>query len=509
MPRRRFDVLVETYESFTRSWCGPKRPLAFGLRSLHAGALPVRIKHGFALFLGLTLLGVLAVVGMKYLRLGPLAAGPRDAPVVIFVIIDTVRADRTSLCGYERPTTPNLEAIVEGGATYACNSHAPSTWTLPSHASFFTGVGLDQHKSGGGGGGVRMKTGAVTPLGPELPTLAEEMSARGYQTLLLSGNPVVSGPMGLTRGFDHVAVGRTFPMMHDHRLAEWLEEKLRVARLDPRRPLFAFINIADPHSPWTGIPPGVGFLPRRSRMRADPERTRYESRAMNEDEAAQYLAHLSDVYDYAIYRADRSLGLVLEVLGSHGWLDHSYRLVITSDHGEYLGEHGMIEHGRPFFYEPITQVPFLYYSTDGELPLPADVPAIAAHALVRDGGLPERLSPGFAAVFRNPDPATEQRPPCTAARAALWQGGTRLVADRGRVVRFDLTSDPEETAPVPADDDPLAKRLLAHCSALDRAFASRPISEPERDAALTEQLKALGYLRDDEPELPEATPDRR
>ena len=203
----------------------------------------MKSKRRLAVLLGLTLLALHVFVTMKSVHRGPFCEEPRSAPVVIFVVIDTLRADRTSLCGYEHPTTPNLEELVESGATYACNSHSPSTWTLPSHASFFTGVGLEGHQSGDGGGPQRMKWGGVTPLGPELPTLAEEMSARGYQTLLLTGNPVVSERLGLTRGFDHVAIGRTYPMMHDHRLADRLVH-------DPCHP-----PRADPQALATGPPP--------------------------------------------------------------------------------------------------------------------------------------------------------------------------------------------------------------------------------------------------------------
>ena len=454
--------------------------------------------RALALLAVISVSAALAFLAMKQLRLGPFAGVPRSQPVVIFVVIDTLRADRTSLCGYEHPTTPYLEELVESGATYACNSHSPSTWTLPSHATFFTGLGLDVHQSGAGGGIERMKWGSVTPLGPELPTLAEEMSARGYQTLLLSGNPVVSERLGLTRGFDRLAIARRYPMMHDERLAKRLKGLLRVSRLDPAKPLFLFVNIADPHAPWTAIPKGVGFLPPRPRMSINPGRERFESGEMSDEEAEEYLAHLSDVYDYAVLRADRSLAWILEVLEDTGWLDQSYRLVITSDHGEYLGEHGMVEHGRELFYEPVTRVPFLYFSTEGELPLPGDLPSIAAHALARDGALPDPLPPGFAGAFRKPEAPSDGPLPCTYARAALWRGGDKLVADAGRVMRFDLAADAGELEPTDADDHPAASVIIDHCRALDEAYRARPTLDPKLDAEITEQLKALGYLQDDE-----------
>lgn len=441
------------------------------------------------LVVGLLVLGALSFVAIE----GGWGGGTkRSAPVAIFVVIDTLRADRTSLCGYRHPTTPVLDDLVDDGASHACFAHSPSTWTLPSHASFFTGVALDGHGAGDGGGPQEMSWGTVTPLGPELPTLAEKMSDRGYQTLLISGNPVVAERMGLTRGFDHVAIARRYPMFHDHRLAERLKGLLRVARLDPARPLFVFVNIADAHSPWTAIPDDFDFLPPRGGLSIQPGRDRYESGEMSAEESEQYLAHLSDVYDYAVWRADRSLGQILDVLEGADWLDGDYRLVITSDHGEYLGEHQMVEHGREFFYEPVTRVPFVYYDTAAKLELPNDTASILAHSLMLDGSLPEPPPTAFASEFRQPDELGESSPPCSAARAALWEAGRKLVADRGRVTRFDLAADPGEQSPLPADREALAPELLEHCRALDAAYLGRPAVE--LDPAMLKQLRELGYV---------------
>ena len=421
------------------------------------------------------------------------ASGDASAPTVIFVVMDTVRADRTSLCGYGRPTTPTLERLAELGASYACNSHSPSTWTLPSHASFMTGRDLDEHHAGGGGS-QPLNWGSVTPLGARLPTLAEEMSGRGYQTLLLSGNPVVEERMGLTRGFDHLRSAEDFSEMHDCRLAAHLEHMLDHADLDSDRPLFAFINIADPHSPWTEIPAGMGFVPPREGLVAEPDAKRYESGRMDEIEAAQWLAHLSDVYDFALWRADRSLALVLDVLRTQGWLDRGYRLVITSDHGEYLGEHQLIEHGRPHFYEPVTRVPLLYLSSENRTKLASDAPAIVAHALARDGAVPNPMPPRRASAFRSKSRVSAPFPPCSHSTAALWAGTSKLSANRGQVLRFDLNADPEELRPLAAGDDPSAAALLDYCRKLDDAYVSRDAPDAELTAQLQAQLRALGYL---------------
>ena len=425
--------------------------------------------------------------------------------VVIFVVMDTLRADRASLCGYELPTTPTLEALVDQGASYACNSHSASTWTLPSHATLFTGVGPEEHQVGLGGPTKGMTFGAVTTLGDRWPTLAEDMSARGYQTLLLSGNPVVGERMGLTRGFGHAVVARSFPEMHDHRLADRLKLILQYLGLDRGRPLFVFINIADPHSPWREIPADLGFLPARDALMADPERARYESGEMSDEEAERWLSHLSDVYDFSVLRADRSLALVLEALRAKGWLDGEYRLVITSDHGEYLGEHQMVEHGRRFFYEPVTRVPLLYFSSRGQIELPNDVPSSVAYWLARDGALPEPLPQNVASVFRKGSASVDSALPCAVSSAALWLDRySKLVAYQGEVSRFDLLSDPEELHPIPAGNHPSAPVLLNYCRALDRAHALRPGPDAELSDEVSAQLKALGYLRNEEESQPDS-----
>src|SRR5438093_3811689 len=72
-------------------------------------------------------------------------AGHDRKPTIVFVVLDTVRADHTSLCGYGRPTTPTLQRLAKQGASYTCDAYAPGDWTLPTHASFFTGVDVVEH----------------------------------------------------------------------------------------------------------------------------------------------------------------------------------------------------------------------------------------------------------------------------------------------------------------------------------------------------------------------------
>jgi len=423
--------------------------------------------------------------------------GAEDAtpPTVIFVVLDTLRADHTSLCGYGRSTTNSLEMLVRAGATYTCNAHTPSTWTLPTHAAFFTGEPAEIHRVGGGGGSVDLGFGPVTPLGPELKTLAERFTARGYQTLFLSANPAVAAFTGLARGFEHTEVAEDFGGFFGKQLGWAMRRLLDRVKPDPARPAFIFVNIADPHAPWEAVPDGIPGIPARTGLKAEPGRTRFESGQLDPAEADQYLAHLTDVYDYSVMQADESLGVVFDMLRSAGLLKRGFRLVVTSDHGEHLGEHGRLGHGGTRHGEPLTRVPVVYMSTAGKLPLPEHMPASATHSLVLDGKLPAPMPPQQSSVFLRPG-AKPEGSPCTHATAAVWEGGRKWVAAKGKVERFDLAHDAAEDAPtvVSAESDPVAKRLLSRCELLDAAYTSRSSEASSATDLVNAQLQRLGYM---------------
>ena len=117
---------------------------------------------------------------------------PANSPNVLLIVLDTVRADHLSLYGYERPTTPNLERLAKRGIRFD-NARATAPWTLPSHASMFTGHW--PHELG---------AKWMTPLRGNLPTLAEYLGAHGYATAGFVANVVYcSQETGLARGFTH------------------------------------------------------------------------------------------------------------------------------------------------------------------------------------------------------------------------------------------------------------------------------------------------------------------
>jgi arylsulfatase A-like enzyme len=297
-----------------------------------------------------------------------LAAAPAGAPNVLLLILDTVRAQELSLYGYARPTTPNLERWATRGTTF---DHAFSTasWTLPSHASMFTGK--YPYELGG--------ADWFAPLAERERTLAEYLHDRGYRTGGFVANlHETTEESGLAQGFDRYedylvlspsqlvqsfALGRrTLGSTGFRHLLHYYEMPGRkdAARVDRQfldwldggssKPFFAFLNYFDAHAPY--LPPASfqtafgAAHPGRNPLfgpedRFTPERRRAEV----------------DAYDETIAYLDREIGRLLDELDRRGVLRNTI-VVIAADHGEEFGRHGLNEHGYAL-YAPTLHVPLL------------------------------------------------------------------------------------------------------------------------------------------------------
>ena len=400
-----------------------------------------------------------------------------DQPTVVLAVLDTVRADHLAVCGYERPVGWFLTTLADEGAAVACDARSPGSWTLPSHASFFTGRHVVEHgahpvRSGEKLANTRQQ---IRALDDELPTLAEQLAARGYQTVAVVENPVVSEATGLLRGFQHVV-----------RADDWLEleaddgtytavKRLLRKELDPAAPLFLFLNLASAHQPW----PAIGedrprFLPERPELRLLGSREgsvwrRFHAGEMADDEREAFLAHLVDVYDHGIWRGVRTLRRVWRLLERDGW-GRDARLVVTSDHGEFLGEHGRLDHGH-YLDDPNSQVPLLYWSTAGEVTLPDTVSALLAYDLALHGELPAELPRVEAVAYPHPERlAWSGGRHFGQTSAAIWTDGGRSTWIDGRV-----------EGPAAVEVDQLAQAAIASGSG-------------SGDEEVLELLRAVGYV---------------
>ncbi|MFQ5418600.1 MAG: sulfatase, partial [Myxococcota bacterium] len=280
-------------------------------------------------------------VALASLALAAIAGCAResDAPRnVVLVVLDTVRADRLACAAGARPPVPRFAALCARGVWFE-NASSTSSWTLPAHASLFTGLYPIEHGA----------TQEHTVLDEGVPTLAEILRARGYRTLGVSANPVVSIKSGLARGFDEFAetwrekrLSRT-PGPRAHPNFRAVERLL--AGVGPDQRFFLFVNYIEAHGPYR--PPE----PYRSRALAGRglvglAAPRLGTAEFYLDPASVppgVLERLKGLYDGEIAYLDALLGGLLDALEAGGRLDDTL-VVVTSDHGENIGDHGHYRH---------------------------------------------------------------------------------------------------------------------------------------------------------------------
>ena len=439
---------------------------------------------------------------------------PRHGRLVALVVMDTVRRDFVTPCGSTLPTTPNLAALAQEATTF-CNMVAPGSWTLPVHASIFTGLlpiehGADFDASGRTIPGAEVLT--VSGLPDAIPTLAEAFRDAGWSTALLAANPVLHPSTGLTRGFSEVWVAQQFLTDERGEVIERLNRYLD-AVADPGRPLFLVVNLIAAHGPYPRVPEGLSWLPATRQDinlfagMADSLFADYVRGKLTPVQEETLRREVGIAYAWAVHHSDVELGEVLDSLRSHGWLGSDSFLVVTSDHGEFLGEHQLLDHGRTVdpedvdVFAVVRGAGFPAGSRDGSLVQSQDLfPTLLAAA-------------GLAAppVSRWTKPLTATRPDRVAISFSepdvYWAeltdgrvGKRRMVAvqdESARAVWSREGTAGEDAAPgelstsgAPAEAEKLA-RLAARLGALPRRNGMAIRADDE----LTRQLRALGYVQ--------------
>lgn len=308
-------------------------------------------------------------------ELAGLPPAPAGTPNVLLLILDTVRAQSLSLYGAADPTSPRILALAREGTTF---DYALSTapWTIPSHASMFTG--RYPHE---------LTADWLIPLDTSAPTLAETMSRHGYATGGFVANYLTSWEIGLSRGFMHYEdYRRSLPQIalssavlrrlaYAPRLRRLIGRYDAVNRkrapvvngeflhwLDGRgdRPFFAFLNYMDAHEMYNPPPPFQGsFGPDTARKNW---LTRYglgglgyrsgKARMSPSEVEAELTA-----YEESIAYLDHYIGALTDSLAARGVLD-STLVIVTADHGEHFGEHGRWEHASSL-YPQLLHVPLV------------------------------------------------------------------------------------------------------------------------------------------------------
>ncbi|MGD8276981.1 MAG: sulfatase, partial [Gemmatimonadota bacterium] len=295
-----------------------------------------------------------------------LPQAPAAAPDILWVVLDTERAKSLELYGRTRQTTPFLSRLAGESIVFDA-AIAPSSWTLPSHASMFTGRRARE-----------MTVWDWTALEPSQRTIAEVLRDRGYRTAGFAGNLVFLNPsVGLSQGFTEWSATVAGPgaLLASTWIVRSCRQLLRKLRPGPdyfierdaaaidraverwfgrrraSRPFFVFINYFDAHEPFRARPaslPEAGL----------PDRMFWYSRGTQADDyTADELTALRDAYESEIAHLDGELERLFSRLSERGVLDRAI-VVITADHGEQFGEHGLLDHSNSL-YRPLVHVPLL------------------------------------------------------------------------------------------------------------------------------------------------------
>jgi len=417
---------------------------------------------------------VLAVVAARAQTASGTPARKHSAlsrPNILLVTIDTVRADHVGCYGAVNVKTPTIDSLARDGILYErALSQVPLTW--PSHVNILTGT-YPFHN------GVQDFTGQ--PLAAEFRSVAQAFSEHGYATAATISSFVLNRSWGLARGFAHyddAFSGNAFLEsgvgLVERKAEESVDRSLAWFRGRPAKPFFFWLHLYDPHSAYD--PP-------------EPFRS-------------EYRGHL---YDGEISFADAQLGRLIAWMKQNRLYDNT-AIVLLSDHGESLGEHGEKEHGF-FIYNSTIHVPLIIkpVAAGARGRRVSDVVEITAAAptLLQLAGITDRISKQFdtASLLPKPKPGAAYSETMYPLSSFGWnplrslESGDYHYVEAPRPELYNVRSDLGEQhnliAAQPATAAALKQQLEQRVSL--RA-AARPPGGTAADDAVTEKLRALGYL---------------
>ena len=491
----------------------------------------------------------------------------KSRPHVVLIVMDTARAKNFSCYGYDKTTSPHIDAIAEEGALYA-NAISPSPWTLPSHVSMFTGLypsehGLTEDHILEGTNIYGLSKKHAFPH--FLPTLLKN---EGYRTLGFSNNPWVSHNFGFDKGFDFFyqrwmdagdrsllrKIGRAVRKKIPQNLQPIFDNlKVRMSSLFPadsgaertlrvmkdwfrdnqsdERPFFVFFNFIEPHLPYTPLKPfNRMFMKKKYSGRhiretnQDPLKFIAEKEIMDQDD----FEILRALYDGEIAYVDSKVKEIYDCLQDYGMLDRTL-LIITSDHGENIGEHNLMGH-QFCLYDTLLRVPLIIRYPELSFKGKVEHSHIqlsdifytildTLHIEIDGRDVPKR------SIF-NPDYsgqviAEHEVPQITlsslrrrfpdAPRESLGQQLRCIYAEGMKYIwnsydadeMYDLTKDPHEKTDLCRLDQEQASKLLqllnSQWASLDRDAVigkgkSEESSKEQMDSEIRKKLKELGYI---------------
>jgi arylsulfatase A-like enzyme len=411
----------------------------------------------------------------------------------LVIVLDALHAARLGCYGHDRPTSPHIDALAASGLRFA-RARSNQSWTLPSTATLFTGLYQETH-----GLHFDLEFEEIR-LADSVDTLAEQFRAAGYDTHFSNQNPFAGRRYGLDQGFDDYV---------DHYWTardEMLEAAVAKLGAPADRPRFVYVHARQPHTPFDATdkhralftdPDYAGWA---TGSEKDLAAHNNRERPMQPDDMQRH----ADLYDATIHDVDEWLGRLL------ARIDRSRTLVVLlSDHGEAVGQHGKLGHNWHSFEEYV------------------HIPLIFAHPALATGTRDEPVStvdvmPTLLELFDLPAPSQALQgrsftaltvgrgnwtpePVFTTSRLlkgrqdlAVVSGPWKYIRGEpgGRELLYDLAGDPGETRNVVAEQPEQTARLRALLLAWRSPQQRRYIEASEGlDEETLQHLRELGYVR--------------
>ncbi len=443
------------------------------------------------------------------------AASHAGGPSVLFVVLDTTAAGHLSAYGYPKPTTPSLEALARRSLVYR-RAISPAPWTVPAHASIFSGL----YPSQLGFNGINFDPQDA------VGSLAADVELSGWTADAISANPLVAKESVLRAGYRAVWEGtrlsRPFALQLLDRVRGYQEFVTNgdditslaidwVDRLAPRgEPWFLFLNYVDPHFPYRPPPrerdefaPGV-----------DPDRVEDLIQPCSAGQVSlspEVTARMRALYDGEVAAMDRALGRLLGELARRGYGAENLLVIVTADHGEALGERGVVGHMRGL-PDTVLHVPLMITGpgvTPGVITTPVQTVQLRATVRALLGMPPlSTIAPALPPWGKAPSLLITEHPeprwyldalrscddafdltPWAGNWVAVERDGVKVVFDEsGHGGTYRLERDPEEKNSLPLSEG--AALVQAYAAWHQREwFASRGLPAESRSV-----LESMGYV---------------
>ena len=465
----------------------------------------------------------------------------QNAPNIVLIMLDTARVDRFSCYGYSRSTTTYIDQIAHEGLLYE-RAFSPEVWTLPVVSSVLTGLPPGVH-------------GVVQPshrLDPHQRTMAELLSKQGYDTLGISSGAWVTASRGHAHGFNEFwetyrlirsntssrlanLINRFYAKYIYQRydkgarginraVAKWLRSR-QERRVD--RPFFLFIQYLEPHYPYRPPRSHEGlYMPDRQTL------TKAKRIAHNPLDVLagkiilddQDLKLLNNLYDAEITYLDMRIGELYETLQKAGVLETT-ALILFADHGENIGDHGLLDH-HFCLYDSLIHIPLIIrypplFPAGEKLPDIVQTQDLFGTVLKIAGlsgvpGIDDARSLLVEDIRANPREYAVSEASDAFVDVIERRGALRDLAGYRRQLRairtrrykyiegsddsrelYDIVDDPQETRNLVLERPDLSHEL---CERLQQEFesqkrkASEAVGHRDDDAVVAERLRALGYL---------------